>query len=313
MDHLFTIGRLSELTGVSARSIRYYEHLGLLNCTSKSEAGYRLFENKQVEKLQQIKLLMSLGFTLNEISNILNEDENMDTAELLDSKLSILNENLLDLQKQISMLEAVTRIYKGKGVTYLGKFHLIKEMISMNTRFIKIYSRLELPLKVKVLKELYETGSLSIETLRAIGEENGHLLLEELHLILVKSLMNGIDAETEKEVMTHLNSHDKKFAKTVMKSMFTFDDLGRLPDKTLEVWIESCDDDAIVKALIDGNKYVKSRILFNMDKTRADILNQRILNEQVTLDESFMAMENLLDVLRQLETKGEIIIDRFEY
>lgn len=313
MDKLFTIGKLSELTGVSARSIRHYERLGLLDNISKSESGYRLFDVKHVAKLQQIKLLMSLGFTLSEISEILNEDENMKTAKLFDSKLSVLNKRLHELHRQTGMLEAVTRIYKDKGVSYLGNFHLMKEMISMNTKFIKIYNQLDLPLQVKVLKELYTTGTLCIETLRDMGEENGHLLIEELHLIMVKSLMNGIDADTEKEIMMHLHEHDEDFAHTVMKSMFTFDDFGRLPDKTLKIWAESCNDDFIVAALIDGNKYVKSRILSNMDKKRADHLNQRIKSEQVTLDEAFTAMEKLIDILRQLEADEKIIIERFEY
>ncbi len=49
-----TIKEIAELTGVSARTLRYYDEIGLLKPTDKSEAGYRLYDEDALETLRQI-------------------------------------------------------------------------------------------------------------------------------------------------------------------------------------------------------------------------------------------------------------------
>lgn len=49
-----TVKEISELTGISARTLRYYDEIGLFVPTSKSEAGYRLYDDRALETLQQI-------------------------------------------------------------------------------------------------------------------------------------------------------------------------------------------------------------------------------------------------------------------
>lgn len=49
-----TVKEIAELTGISARTLHYYDEIGLLRPTSKSEAGYRLYDDKALETLQQI-------------------------------------------------------------------------------------------------------------------------------------------------------------------------------------------------------------------------------------------------------------------
>lgn len=49
-----TVKEISDLTGISVRTLHYYDQIGLLKPTAKSRAGYRLYDDKTVEKLQQI-------------------------------------------------------------------------------------------------------------------------------------------------------------------------------------------------------------------------------------------------------------------
>lgn len=314
MEKLFTIGKLSKMTGVSTRSIRHYDDLGLLPCASISDSNYRLFGEHELKKLQQILLLRSLGFSLSEVQKVLTVDENVQITDIFESRLKALDQEVTKLNKSKEMLEAVTRIYKTNGIDYINNFHLMKEMVSMNTKFIRIFNRLDLNIQVKILKELYETGTLQPETIRTIGENNGHLLLEELHMVLVKSLLNGIDFETEKNIMMALKKEDPEFANVAMRAMFTFDDFAKLPNETLQKWAKNCDDDELVIALKDSNNYLINKILNNMQSERADKIKEAIENnEMVSLDQSFKAMSHLIDVLRQMEMRGEIVIERFEY
>ena len=51
---MYSIGELSELAGVSARTLRYYDRLGLLKPAHTNEAGYRFYGEREVDLLQQI-------------------------------------------------------------------------------------------------------------------------------------------------------------------------------------------------------------------------------------------------------------------
>lgn len=312
MDNLFTIGKLSLMTGISTRSIRHYDKLGLLPCNTLSESNYRLFGEYELKRLKQILLLKSLGFSLQEILEIITTKENTKISALFDERIETIHHEVNKLNKNKELLEAVSKIYKTNGLEYISNFHLIKEMVTMNTKFIRIFNRLSLELQIKILKELYSTGSIKPETLKAIGEDNGHLLLEELHMILVKSLLNGVDFETEKRIMHTLKIEEPEFADVAMRSMFTFDDFAKLPDKTINIWLEACDDSQLIIALKDSNNYLINKILSNLNPTRTEFIRSQLeLEEFVSLEKSFQTMNNLIDILRRLEREGKIIIERF--
>ena len=65
------IGEVAERTGLSAPTIRYYESIGLVKPPARSEAGYRRYSDTTVEELRFIKKAQALGFSLDEIAEIL--------------------------------------------------------------------------------------------------------------------------------------------------------------------------------------------------------------------------------------------------
>ena len=65
------IGELAERTGVSAPTIRYYESLGLLKPPARSNAGYRRYSDEAIQELTFIRKAQALGFSLEEIAEIL--------------------------------------------------------------------------------------------------------------------------------------------------------------------------------------------------------------------------------------------------
>ena len=62
-----TVKEVSELTGVSIRTLHYYDSIGLLRPTEITESGYRLYDDTALERLQQILLFRELQFPLKEI------------------------------------------------------------------------------------------------------------------------------------------------------------------------------------------------------------------------------------------------------
>src|SRR3954471_1725022 len=67
------VGELARRTGLSIRTLHYYEEIGLLSPSRRTEAGHRLYAAGDVVRLQQIKSLRQLGFTLKEIRDCLDK------------------------------------------------------------------------------------------------------------------------------------------------------------------------------------------------------------------------------------------------
>lgn len=69
------VGELAKRTGVSVRALHHYDAIGLLSPSQRSESGYRLYAEADVARLQQIRSLRALGFSLEEARDFLNRPE----------------------------------------------------------------------------------------------------------------------------------------------------------------------------------------------------------------------------------------------
>jgi MerR family copper efflux transcriptional regulator len=68
---LLQIGQVAERTGLSLRTIRFYEENGLVLPTSRTEGGFRLYSDDDVARLEVIKRMKPLGFTLEEMQELI--------------------------------------------------------------------------------------------------------------------------------------------------------------------------------------------------------------------------------------------------
>lgn len=125
----YGIRELSQLAGVSARTLRYYDEIGLLKPLYISEAGYRFYGENEVNLLQQILFYRERGFDLKRIRQILYETE----FNLLDA----LEEHLKELEQQKNHMDTLIwtvkqTILSMKGETAMSdtdKFTAFKERI----------------------------------------------------------------------------------------------------------------------------------------------------------------------------------------
>lgn len=108
-----TVKEVSRLTGVSIRTLHYYDAIGLLRPTAATESGYRLYDDTALERLQSILLFRELQFPLKEIREIL-DSPNFDRNKALEQQITLLEmrkehiENLIDLARGIKMIGAKT-------------------------------------------------------------------------------------------------------------------------------------------------------------------------------------------------------------
>ena len=106
---MMTVNEVSKLSGVSIRSLHHYDKIGLLPATEVTAAGYRLYDDKALERLQMILLFKELQFPLKEITTILDNPE-FDRSKALEQQIRLLQlrkehlENLIDLATGIKMM-----------------------------------------------------------------------------------------------------------------------------------------------------------------------------------------------------------------
>lgn len=99
---MMTVKEVSKRTGVSIRTLQYYDKIGLLRPSGYTEAGYRLYDDTALETLQQILLYRALEFPLKDIKAILS-NPNFDRSRALEQQITLLTlkkehlENLIRL------------------------------------------------------------------------------------------------------------------------------------------------------------------------------------------------------------------------
>ena len=137
------------ITGVSIRTLRYYDEIGLLKPTELTETGYRLYDNKALEKLQEILFFKELEIPLTTIKEI------MDTPNYDKEQVLIAQKNLLEQKRNHlnGIIELITDVMK--GVNTMGFEAFSKDEVQ------KIVNHtLECMSKEKVDEQVQKFGSL---------------------------------------------------------------------------------------------------------------------------------------------------------
>ncbi|WP_211171108.1 MULTISPECIES: Hg(II)-responsive transcriptional regulator [Bacillaceae] len=106
---MYGIGELAKNCGINKETVRYYERVGLLKNTPRTNAGYRMFTEESVKRIKFIKRFQELGFTLSEISKLLGvvdkDDERcLDMYSFVVDKIAEVRAKIGDLKRIEQML-----------------------------------------------------------------------------------------------------------------------------------------------------------------------------------------------------------------
>ena len=101
-----TVNEVSKLTGLSVRTLQYYDKIGLLNPSGHTGAGYRLYDDTALEKLQQIMLFRELEFPLKDIRVIMS-DPHFDRRKALGQQIEMLKLRREHLDGLITFAEKI--------------------------------------------------------------------------------------------------------------------------------------------------------------------------------------------------------------
>lgn len=106
-----TVKEISDLTGISVRTLHYYDEIGLLKPTEKSDAGYRLYDDKALETLQQILFFREFDISLKEIKAVLDNPA-LDRNQILQVQRKML---VTKKERMERLIASIDDILKGEN------------------------------------------------------------------------------------------------------------------------------------------------------------------------------------------------------
>src|SRR5687768_1651279 len=112
------VGALSSATGMSVRTLHYYDEIGLLHPSHRSDGGHRLYDATDIARLQRVLSLRALGFTLEEIRECLDNNEDFSPRRVLDMHIEKLSDQI-ELHRQLRdrLLHVASRIDHAENVS----------------------------------------------------------------------------------------------------------------------------------------------------------------------------------------------------
>lgn len=198
MKNFFKIGEISKLYGIGVDSIRYYEEIGIIH-PKRSDSGYRYYSIHDIWRLNVIRDLRSIGFTMEQIRKYLNH-------HTVSSSLSMLEDEKKAIAKQIQYLEQLQKnvehrldnIHSAFSLP-LGEIHLvnipprhchrlpegyeteeemdvlIKQLINLNQERLYIIGSNQIGTVIS-LTSLLQNRALSYQSVFLIDEEGEDLI-----------------------------------------------------------------------------------------------------------------------------------------
>ena len=107
---MMTVKEVSEITGISVRTLHYYDEIGLLTPSGKSESGYRLYDEKALERLRQILFFREFDLPLKEIKAVM-ENPSLDKNEILQMQRRML---LRKKERMERLIASIDRLLRGE-------------------------------------------------------------------------------------------------------------------------------------------------------------------------------------------------------
>lgn len=131
MPHEWKVGELAKLTGLTIRTLRYYDQIGLFSPSGRTEAGYRLYTDHDLTRLQQIMSLKELGLSLEQIKSVLAGSA-ISLYDIVSMQAERLRKNIRNQQKLLQELEHIVSLMQANKPLTVEDFTRLMQVMRMN-------------------------------------------------------------------------------------------------------------------------------------------------------------------------------------
>ena len=125
------VGELAKATGLTVKTLHHYDEIGLLKPSGHTDAGHRLYIKSDLARLQQILGLRSLGFSLDQIGEALDEPDKWPAHRVVALQIEKLRQQLTEQQQLLGRLEGFARLLESKGIDGVPAVKFIEVMEAM--------------------------------------------------------------------------------------------------------------------------------------------------------------------------------------
>ncbi|WP_152392703.1 MerR family transcriptional regulator [Paenibacillus guangzhouensis] len=134
MQQNWKVGDLAKLTGLTVRTLRFYDQIGLFSPSGHSQTGHRLYNEADIRRLQQILSLKDLGLSLEEIQKVL---QGHTPSDIVGIQIDRIRKNIKTQQKLLAELERVAeRMNQQKPPSVDAFISLLETMKISHEKFI---------------------------------------------------------------------------------------------------------------------------------------------------------------------------------
>jgi MerR family transcriptional regulator, thiopeptide resistance regulator len=134
MKKLWKVGDLAKMTGLTVRTMRFYDQIGLFSPSGQTESGHRLYNQSDLSRLHQILTLKELGLSLEEIKLALDGNE-ISPLEIISLQKTRLKEQIKLQMKLLEQLDHVSKLMIGKASLTVDDFTNL--LLAMKMEFEK--------------------------------------------------------------------------------------------------------------------------------------------------------------------------------
>lgn len=131
MKRKWKVGELAKLAGLTVRTLRYYDQIGLFSPSGHTDSGHRIYTESDIAQLQQILSLKDLGLSLDQIKSVVVGDQ-FSLLDIVSLQIARLKENISVQQKLLLELEHITILMQNKSPLSVHDFTKILGTMRMS-------------------------------------------------------------------------------------------------------------------------------------------------------------------------------------
>lgn len=196
----YTIQKLASLAGVSTRTLRYYDEIGILKPARINSSGYRIYDQAEVNRLQQILFYRELGVGLDRIKEIVTAP-NFDGAKALREHREKLLEKREQLDLLIANVDKTIALTEGRiTMSNKEKFEGFRKMMIEDNE--KNYGK---EIRDKYGKESVEASNAKVINMTEEQYQEVTALAEQIHTTLAEAFKTGDPAGELAQKAAHLH------------------------------------------------------------------------------------------------------------
>jgi DNA-binding transcriptional MerR regulator len=186
------------MTSVSVRTLRFYDRIGLLAPSGRTEAGYRLYGEGDLARLEQILALKFLGFSLDEIKRVLQESP-LGMREALEQQCAMLRERRMRLESVIQATEQAERLLRTDESDWAAVASVIRaiQMNQNNDWRKKYFTDEQLETMDELIESSYSAEAQATLAARPTWTEEDQRRVDERYAALYDGVRRAVAAGQE--------------------------------------------------------------------------------------------------------------------